>query len=285
MNLGQAFGKIYDRNQAEAERAEEAKIVPSITPSDSTTTAFEKTYDWLHASPEEQATQRDASQLVEQVRANAAKFGVELSDTEAMKAAMELERDQARAAPSELAPAMEAIQRNYPDMKPHEVVGRYAEIDSYVKRSPAEAAGWIYQQTTGQSPLELARQIAAQHSPQQHQAFYIERDINTFFDLVPDAAKYQNQIVAALERGEIQRTGNIIADMKRVYAARSQTTKQEERTQEHGVRNGGNVESGESQMSDLSMDEIQTPRPAQRHRKTDYTAEMSQTFDRLNPPG
>ena len=135
-------------------------------------------------------------------------------------------------------------------MKPHEVVGRYAEIDSYVKRAPAEAAGWIYQQTTGQSPLELARQIAAQHSPQQHQAFYIERDVNTFFDLVPDAAKYQNQIVAALERGEIQRTGNIIADMKRVYHHVRKATKQEERTQKHGVRNGGNVESGESQMSD-----------------------------------
>ena len=178
---------------------------------------MEKTWDYLHASPKEQAAQRDASQLVETVRANAAKFGVELSDTDAMKAAMELERDLARAAPSELAPAMEAIQRNYPDMKPHEVVGRYAEIDSYVKRAPAEAAGWIYQQQTGQHPLELARQIASQQSPQQHQEFYATRDVNTFFDLVPDAAKLQSQMVAAIERGEIQRTGNIIADMKRVY--------------------------------------------------------------------
>ena len=76
---------------------------------------------------------------------------------------MKLEAEQARATPGiphELAPAMEAIQRTYPDMKPHEVVGRYAEIDNYVKRAPAEAAGWIYQQQTGQHPLELARQIA-----------------------------------------------------------------------------------------------------------------------------
>ena len=41
--------------------------------------------------------------------------------------------------------------------------------------------------------------------------------MNTFFELVPDAAKFQPQMVAAIERGEIQRTGNIIADMKRVY--------------------------------------------------------------------
>ena len=215
--LRSSLSKIYDRNQAKAEKAEEAKIVPSITPGDSTTTAFEKTYDWLHASPKEQATQRDASQLVEQVRANAAKFGVELSDTDAMEAAMELERDQARAGPSEFAPALDTIRRNYPDQAPHEVVGRYAEIDNYVKRAPAEAAGWIYQQQTGQHPLELARQIASQHSPQQHQEFYATRDVNTFFDLVPDAAKLQPQMVAALERGEIQRTGNIIADMQRVY--------------------------------------------------------------------
>ena len=204
--LRKTLGAIYDKNQAAAERAAEAKIVPSITPADSTTTAFEKTYDWLNASPQERSTQRDASQLVEQVRANAAKFGVELSDTDAMKAAMELERDQARAAPSEFAPAMETIRRNYPDQAPHEVVGRYAEIDNYVKRAPAEAAGWIYQQQTGQHPLELARQIASQHSPQQHQEFYATRDVNTFFDLVPDAAKFQPQMVAALERGEIQRT-------------------------------------------------------------------------------
>ena len=222
--LRSSLAKIYDRNQAKAERAEEAKIVPSITAGDSTATAFEKTYDWLHASPKEQATQRDASQLVEQVRTNAAKFGVKLSDTDAMKAAMELERDQARAAPSEFAPALETIRRNYPDQAPHEVVGRYAEIDSYVKRAPAEAAGWIYQQQTGQHPLELARQIASQHSPQQHQEFYATRDVNTFFDLVPDAAKLQPQMVAALERGEIQRTGNIIADMTAHLSARSQQT-------------------------------------------------------------
>ena len=75
--LRSSLGKIYDRNQAASEKAEEAKIVPSITAGDSTTTAFEKTYDWLHASPQERATQRDASQLVETVRTNAAKFGAE----------------------------------------------------------------------------------------------------------------------------------------------------------------------------------------------------------------
>ena len=215
--LRSSLGKIYDRNQAASEKAEERQIVPSITADDTTQSAMGKTWEYLHASPKERATQRDASQLVETVRTNAAKFGVELSDTEAMKAAMELERDQARAAPSEFAPALETIRRNYPDQAPHEVVGRYSEIDSYFKRAPAEAAGWIYQQQTGQHPLELARQIASQHSPQQHQEFYATRDVNTFFDLVPDAAKLQPQMVAALERGEIQRTGNIIKDMQSVY--------------------------------------------------------------------
>jgi hypothetical protein len=113
---------MYDRNQAKAERAEEAKIVPSVKPADSLNEAYEKTWEYLHASPKERATQRDASQLVEQVRANAAKFGVELSDTEAMKAAMELERDQARAAPSELAPARRQA-KNYPDPAPRKSLG------------------------------------------------------------------------------------------------------------------------------------------------------------------
>lgn len=216
------LGAVYDRNNAVQERAEARLTMPATTTNaegrpDTLHETFTKAYEWLEASPQQKATQRAAADLVQQVRDNAATFGTQLSDAEAMKAAMDLERDQARATPPELAPAMEAIRRNYPDQAPHEVVGRYAEIDNYVKRAPAEAAGWIYQQQTGQHPLELARQIASQHSPQQHQEFYATRDVNTFFDLVPDAAKLQPQMVAALERGEIQRTGNIIADMQRVY--------------------------------------------------------------------
>ena len=74
--LRSSLGKIYDRNQAKAEKAEELQVVPSILPGDSTQTAMEKTWDFLHASPQQRATQRDASKLVETVRENAAKFGV-----------------------------------------------------------------------------------------------------------------------------------------------------------------------------------------------------------------
>ena len=218
--LRSSLAKIYDENHAAQERAQELQIVPSITPSDSTTTAFEKTYDYLHASPKEQATQRDASQLIDQLLENSAKFWVQFSDTDAMMAAMELEREQARATPSipaELQPSLLTIQQNYPGRQAHEVVSEFAQIDSDFKRDPINTAFRVLQERTGISPLEIVRQVAAAHSPQEHQAFYAQRDAevvaSAFMAAYPDVD--QEAVVAALSK--FPRSGNMAADLAKAY--------------------------------------------------------------------
>ena len=96
---------IYDKNQAAQERAEERLTLPSTTTNedgrpDTLHETFTKAYEWLEASPQQQATQRAAADLVQQVRDNAAKFGVTLDDKAAMEAAMKLEAEQAKQHPA-----------------------------------------------------------------------------------------------------------------------------------------------------------------------------------------
>jgi integrase len=95
---------IYDRNQAAEEKAKERLTMPTTTTNDegrpdALHETFTKSYDWLQASPQERATQRAAANLVETVRTNAAKFGVTLTDQQAMEAAMKLEAEQANSTP------------------------------------------------------------------------------------------------------------------------------------------------------------------------------------------
>jgi hypothetical protein len=218
--LHKELGAIYDRNHAKAERAEELQIVPSILPGDSTQTAFEKTYDFLHASPQQQATQRDASKLVGEVRANAAKFGVTLDDKAAMEAAMKLEAEQAKATPSipaELQPALKSISELYPNRAPHEVANEYAQIDRDFQRDPLNTGFRILTERTGLSPLEIARQVAMAHSPQHVQLFHAQREAEVvagaFIAAYPDVD--QEAVVAALSK--IPKTGNYAQDLAKAY--------------------------------------------------------------------
>jgi hypothetical protein len=218
-DLSSELGRVYDKAEAVAEKATERRDVPS-TPADSFDEAFEKTYDWMHASPAEKQVARDAANLVEQVRENAKKFGVELSDADAMKAAMELEREQARGAPavpSELAPAVESIKQSYPEHEPQHVIKEWSRIDSDFRKDPVQTAFRIVQQQTGMSPLDVATQIARQALPQHVQAHFVERDVKTFYQLVPDAARYESQMLAAIESEAVQRSGDIISDLQKVY--------------------------------------------------------------------
>ena len=222
------LSEIYDRSQAAQERAEDRATMPAATTNDegrpdTLHETFTKSYEWLHSTPKEQATQRDANKLVEQVRENAAKFGVTLTDAEAMDKAMALEQMQAQQAnstpsiPAELQPAMQAIQQNYPGRQAHEVVSEFAQIDSDFKRDPINTAFRVLQERTGISPLEIVRQVAAAHSPQQHQQFYAERDAevvaNAFMAAYPDVD--QEAVIAALAK--IPRSGNMAADLAKAY--------------------------------------------------------------------
>ena len=172
--MRQEMAHVYDRVTASTAKTEADAIVPSILPGDSTQAAMEKTWDYLHASPQEQATQREASRPVEQVRDNAAKFGVTLDDKAAMEAAMKLEAEQANSTPSipaELQPALKSIAELYPNRAPHEVANEYAQIDRDFKRDPVNIAFRILQERTGLSALEVARQVAMAHSPPTFNSF------------------------------------------------------------------------------------------------------------------
>ena len=148
---------VYDRVEAKAERAEERLTMPATTTNDegrpnTLHETFTKSYEWLEASPQEQATQRAAADLVQQVRDNAAKFGVTLDDKAAMEAAMKLEAEQANSTPgipAELQPALKSISEMYPNRAPHEVANEYAQIDRDFQRDPVNTAFRILQERTG----------------------------------------------------------------------------------------------------------------------------------------
>jgi hypothetical protein len=74
--LSKELGKIYDKSEAKSTAADDRTTIPGIkptrtdpygnvTPGDTLDTAFEKTYDFLHAPKAEQETQRDAHRLMD----------------------------------------------------------------------------------------------------------------------------------------------------------------------------------------------------------------------------
>ena len=213
--------RLRPRNRRQLRRPKTLRSSPRSCLATATQTAMEKTWDYLHASPQQQATQRDASKLVEDVRAQRCQVWRDVE-----RPAGDGSRYEARSRASQRNPehtgrtstgleinigdvsqpcAARSCERVCPD-RPRLPNGIRSTSDSECCRNEPESI-----------PLEIARQVAMAHSPQHIQLFHAERDVNTFFDLVPDAAKLQPQMIAAIERGEIQRTGNIIADMKRVY--------------------------------------------------------------------
>jgi hypothetical protein len=77
--LTKELGATFDRAEAREDAVIANKDVPSARV-DSFDQAFERTFVYLNATPAEKATQRDASKLVETVRENARRFGLELDD-------------------------------------------------------------------------------------------------------------------------------------------------------------------------------------------------------------
>jgi hypothetical protein len=213
--LREELGKIYDALQAKGEAEAQAKTV-SMPKAETLEAAFQATADWMATPESEKAQMADVRNEVQKVKDNAAKFGVQIDDAKALEIALQMEQQQAGKAAA-TPPEYEAIRQSYPGLQPQQVVSRWNEIDNYVKRSPAEGAAWIYQQTTGQSPLELARQIAAQHSPVEHQHYYAQRDLMGYIDgfLASHPDANQEAILQAI--GKIQRTGDVRKDFVTAY--------------------------------------------------------------------
>jgi hypothetical protein len=230
--------KIWDRAEARSAKDDTQRMIP--TASKNLTEAFDAYAAWTDKSPEQQESLRDAHDLVSRVKANAAAMGLTISDEAALDKAMHIEEQQS-AVPPELQPALQAVQQTYPDMAPHEAVGRYVEMDRLVRQNPVEAVSQILR-NTGHNEVEVLRAMALRHNPQEiQQSFALskaETVVDTFFQLNPDAAKYEAEITAA-----IKPTGNYAGDLQKAYAK----VKGDRRS----GRSGGRSRSLESEMADI----------------------------------
>ena len=222
----------WDKADAKSSADDDRTTIPGIKPTrtdlygnlqpgNSLDTAFEKTYDFLHAPKGEQQTQRDAHRLMEQVKANAAKFGVELDQNTALWACMELEQkqaDEARAqAGNEYAPAAEAMRSVYQDQDPNQTATWFRDVKQSFDRDPVAATAWAAEQY-GMSPLQLAQQIYQRYGQQQNQP--TQQDVNRLYGIVeqaysqnPRMAELEDDVVAELNSSK--RSGDPAADLRR----------------------------------------------------------------------
>jgi hypothetical protein len=241
-DLRTEMSSIHDRLASRNEKAEAEKVIP-IAAGSSMQTAFETVSDFLDRPKSEQSEIRDSHAQVERIKQNALeKFGVTLTDQEALSHALKIEADEAgRGIPAEFAPAVQAVQQTYPDMAPHEAVGRYVEMDRLVRQNPVEAVSQILR-NTGHNEVEVLRAMALRHNPAEiQQSFALskaETVVDTFFQLNPDAAKFEQEIIAA-----IKPTGNYAGDLKAAY----NKVKGDRRS----GRSGGRSRSMESEMADI----------------------------------
>lgn len=207
---------VYDKTQSQAEREAIRHTVPTAPAAKDLDTAFERTADWMSKSDSERAQMTDARNDVQKIKDNAAKFGVELSETDALKLAFELEQKQSQAAPAvpaELQASMQAVQQLYPDQPAHQMIGRYAEIDRLVKADPVEGVKWIAEQS-GMNPLQLAQQLAFRYGNQQAVMHNAERIVADWFENTPGAKAVEADMVKAIESGAVKRTGHFAADLQ-----------------------------------------------------------------------
>jgi DNA-binding transcriptional regulator YdaS (Cro superfamily) len=216
--LTKELGKIFDKSEGKIEALHEAKDVPSAK-TDSFDQAFESTWDHLHASPQERATVQDAHKLVETVRANAKKFGVELTDQQAMEAAWKLEQEQATAPSNEYAQAEEAIRQHYPNEKPADIARAYADMETRLRQNPVAGVAKIANRL-GIHPMQLAQQIALQYSGQAQPSAADEAAVRGIVEQVyaqnPRMEELQDDVYEALKSSKL--TGDHATDLRRAYA-------------------------------------------------------------------
>ena len=102
---------------------------------------------------------------------------------------------------------MKSIAELYPN-GPHEVAADYAQIDQDFKRDPINSDSGCCRKEPD-SPLEIARQVAMAHSPQQIQQFHAQREaevvVGAFLAAYPDV----DQEAAITALGKFPRSGNM----------------------------------------------------------------------------
>lgn len=235
------MSKVYDALTAKSEQ-QIAKDTPPTVPAKNLSEAFEHTFEWMSKSDTEKAVATDAHTLVEQVKENAKKFGVELSDTDALKLAFEMETKGAQAQPGipqELAAPMKSLRQLYPDQPPHQVVSRYAEIDRLVKSDPVEGIRWIAEQS-GMNPLVLAQKLAFRYGNQVQVQANAERLVGEWLEANPAAESLHSEMLEAIGSGKVPRTGNFANDLqnalRHVQRAKHQEAKRRPKTTDAKLR-------------------------------------------------
>jgi hypothetical protein len=167
--LTQEFAKAFEKAEAKSERADEGRINPGAkieeAPRDSFTKAFEQTYDFLNSTKAEKAERLEAHRLVEQVKENAERFGVTLTDEQALSKAMDLERQQAT---NDFAPAVEHLKSAFRDSSPVESAKFFSGVKRDLDSDPVGTLSWIAGQY-GLHPMALAQQVAARFGGQRGQ--------------------------------------------------------------------------------------------------------------------
>jgi hypothetical protein len=217
--LDKKLGQIHDKAEGRTEAALAQKDVPSAK-ADSFDDAFSRTYDFLNAPEAEKVVQRDASKLIEQVKANAKRFGVEISDADAMKAALDIEARQAAEAASEHAPVVDHMRAAFRDSSPLESAQFFSQVKQAMDRDPVNTIAWLAQQY-GISPQALGHHLA--RAPQQH--YQSQQSLAQAEALVDQTAaqlenfdKYEDDVLELLEAGKIQKTGDVARDLRTAYA-------------------------------------------------------------------
>ena len=220
--LTKEMGKVYDKSTAKDDFILGKRDVPSAK-ADNFNSAFESTYKWLNETPKaEQERMRDASALVDQVRDNAKKFGVELTEQEAMARAMELEytlaQEAKEAAGNPYNGAAEAMRSVYKDHDPNETAQWFAQVKQSFDQDPIAATSWAAEQY-GLSPLQLAQQIYQRYGQQESQPTQadvgrVQNIVEQAFAQNPRLEELNDDILNELKSESFKRSGDAAADLR-----------------------------------------------------------------------
>lgn len=192
--------------------------MPALPQGSSIEDSITKSYEWIaETSPEDKKILSAFDQQKQAEDAALKSLGLTREEYEATKQTKLLEQQVAQAAvPQELAAPMQTVRELYGDQVSfHQAAAQYAHIDRLVRSNPVEGISQIIK-NTGHDELEVLRALALKHNPAEIQQSFeqgrVQTIVDSFFEFNPDAVKFEEEILA-----NIQRTGNPARDLKNAY--------------------------------------------------------------------
>jgi hypothetical protein len=223
--LTSQMSAIYDAVEAKADAADEKKVVPAkATNLDD---AFRATYDHINSSEAQKAELRNANKLIETVKANAAKFGVELTEAESLKAALDLENSQRAEEAAGHAPVVDHMRSVYPDQNPVESAKFFADIKRSADQDLPGTVAWMAQQY-GMHPMQVAQAIAQRYAnapvpqqsfeqSQQRTVAAVQSMLDQAAETLPDLPQFEDEMIEIINSKSFKRTGNYHKDFLAAY--------------------------------------------------------------------